>query len=317
MIKISELSTLLGLSSERVKQLCLEKLETNPNFGVDTGPLWKVAPSAARELIEERGKHFKENFAVTFASLKGGIGKTTLSVNVACRASSLGAKVLLIDIDPEACATNQLLKNISPEAKAKLPILKDVFKENLGLKEAIVKSDYPFLDLIPSSLKNSMCEKIVASSNPKRLIRDRLEQIKSEGYNLILLELPPSYSTLVGSAYLAADLIIMPCTPSIYSLESVALTIEAVDNLAAEFECPAKNYKILMNQYSPGRVASQEVLDALIDSYKSTVLPIKIRDSADIANATNAGKSVFEVTCSKTVRQDFQDLTQWICGLQE
>lgn len=313
MITITELSGLLALSKERAKQLVDEALKQDGTLDIQPGTVWRVGPRAVRRLLNERGKQFPDHKVVTFAALKGGIGKTTISTNVAVRAANLGAKVLLIDLDPEACATNALMPKDADLSNA--PIFCDLLKEDRAdVRKAIVPSSYPGLDLIPSALRNHHAEKLIGNLNPKRIIRDRLEGLD---YNLILLELPPSFTTLTGSAYLAADLVVLPCTPSVYSLESVALTIEAIDQLADQFECPERNYKILMNQYNSGRVASQEIIQALMETYKSKVFPFYIRESADIANATNAGRSVFEIKCSRSIREDFHELALQVCGVQE
>ena len=312
MITVTELAGFLGLSKERAKQLVNEALQQDPSLDIQTGTLWKIGPSAVRKFFADRGKRFSQRKIVTFAALKGGIGKTTVSTNVAVRAAALGAKVLLIDLDPEACATNGLISKSVDQTNAVIfhDLLKD---EKSDIKKAIVPSNYPGLDLIPSSLRNHHMEKLVGNQNPKRIVRDRLEPLD---YNLILLELPPSFTTVTGSAYLAADLIILPCTPSVYSLESVALTIEAIDELADEFECGERNYKVLMNQYNSSRVASQEILQSLLDTYKSKVFPFFIKDSADIANATNAGRTIFDTKSSKAIREDFHELTVQVCGVE-
>ena len=165
----------------------------------------------------------------------------------------------------------------------------------------------------PSSLRNHKSEKEVIGTNPKKLIKERLSSLSFE---LIFFELPPSFSTLTGSAYLASDLIILPCTPSNYALESVSLTIEAIDNLANEFEAQKKNYKILMNQYNSKRITSQQVLEALMDNFGSKVLPMQIKQTAEIENAMNAGLTIYETKTTKVVKESFNDLTISICGLE-
>lgn len=250
---------------------------------------------------------------ITFAALKGGIGKTTLSVNVAFRAASSGAKVLVVDLDPEACATNTLVDEEWDVSSATtfFDIVKSGEKD---ISRAIIPSKYPNLDLIASSLINHQAEKFLHKANPRKAVREKLEPLR---YQYIFLELPPSFTTLTGSAYLAADLIVIPCTPNIYSLESVALTMRAIDELSDEFDCPQRNYRVLMNQYNAKRVASQEVAQTLAKLYAQQVLPFQIRESAEIANATNAGLTVFEARVSPSLRDDFDRLTQHVCGSGE
>jgi len=245
---------------------------------------------------------------VTFAALKGGIGKTTISTNVAVQAAKLGNQVLLIDLDPEACATNALAHaDVDLEQAA---VFYDILDHRCpDLESAIIPGMEKNLFLIPSALRNHHCEKKLSNQNPKKIIRSKIESLN---FDLIILELPPSFTTLTGSAYLAADLIVLPCTPSIFSLESVSLTIEAVSALAREFEVPEKKFKVLMNQFNSKRIASQEVLSALKEDYSELLLDITIGDSADISNAINAGKSVFDSKCAPKIRNSFERLTDLV-----
>ena len=311
MLTLSEFAAILGLSKERVKQLAQKKIKENSNLDLKTGTVWYLGPQICRKLLEDRGFNFPNQKTISIAALKGGVGKSTLTIHTAVRAATaFGIKTLCIDLDPESCLTNSLSKD-SEDLKEK-KIFYDAIKENIPLSNLIIESKYKNLYFIPSSLRNHKIEKEVMGSNPKKLIKDRLYPLSFE---LIFFELPPAFSTLTGSAYLASDLIILPCTPSIYALESVSLTIEAIDNLANEFEVPEKNYKILMNQYNSKRTASQQVLDALMDSFGSKVLPIQIRQTAEIENAMNAGLTIYETKAQKRTKENFNDLTMTVCGI--
>ena len=287
-------------------------MEENASLDVETGTVWKLGPQICRKLLEERGFNLPKKRTISIAALKGGIGKSTLTIHTAVRAATaFGIKTLCIDLDPEACLTNSLTKENEDLRKKK--VFYDAIKEDIPLSSLAIKSKYKNLYIIPSSLRNHKSEKEVIGTNPKKLIKERLSSLSFE---LIFFELPPSFSTLTGSAYLASDLIILPCTPSIYALESVSLTIEAIDNLANEFEAQKKNYKILMNQYNSKRIASQQVLEALMDNFGSKVLPMQIKQTAEIENAMNAGLTIYETKTTKVVKESFNDLTISICGLE-
>ena len=312
MLTLSELASILGISKERIKQIIQKKMEENHSLDIETGTIWKLGPKICRHLLEERGFNFPNKKTISIAALKGGIGKSTLTIHTAVRAATaFGIKTLCIDLDPEACLTNSLAKENEDLEKKK--VFYDAIKENISLTDLAIESKYKNLYFIPSSLRNHKTEKEVIGTNPKKLIKEKLSFLDFE---LIFFELPPSFSTLTGSAYLASNLIILPCTPSIYALESVSLTIEAIDNLADEFEVPEKNYKILMNQYNSKRIASQQVLEALMDSFGSKVLPIQIKQTAEVENAMNAGLTIYETKAPKVIKENFNDLTITICGLE-
>lgn len=300
---------MFGVSRERVRQI-IEDGSLGDCKDVDrSGNAWAIGRDTTKKFLEARGIHFSKTIA-TIASMKGGIGKTTLTATVAVRAANLGASVLIVDLDPEACATNYLSKD---PITSEVPVFVDIVAKNKPLSSAIIKTKYDGIDIVPSSLRNHQIDQLASNQNPKKLIKDKL---KGLNYDIVFLELPPSWTAATRSAYLAADLIILPCTPNVFALESVALTIESVDKLASDYDCPERNYRVLMNQFNTNRAASQQVLGTLISNFGDRVYPVYIKESADINNATNAGQTVYESKSSKEIKKDFSELTARIFGLE-
>ncbi len=271
----------------------------------------KITPEESRSILDGLSLSFKQK-SITIAALKGGIGKTFLSSNLAIRLSMMGARVLIVDLDPEACATNSLLSQEQVESEEKKTIL-EVCKNLCTFEEAIWPTKYPLLDIMPSSLRVAKTERIVNLKNPKTLLRKSIEQCS---YDFVFFELPPSFSTLSAAAYLASDEIIIPCTPNIHSLESVDLTVEAISEVAQEFECHHLEFKIILNMFNPKRTASQDTLTILRDEHADLLLPFCIPESADIQNAINSGLSVFEHRSKPQVREAIDLLVGSICSLK-
>ncbi len=309
MITLVELADFIGKSVENIDQTIEKKIFT---LSQKQQSFNRILHEESRMILSKLGLNFKSKI-FTIAALKGGIGKTFLSTHVAVRGSMLGAKILLIDVDPEACATNTLLTEEQAQSSKRITLY-DIFKFNLNFQDSIIKTKYPGLDLIPSSLRVSKIERLTHGKNPKTLLRKYVENLD---YDYILFELPPSFSTISGSAYLASDLIVIPCTPSIYSLESVDLTIEAVGELSQEFDCPTIEHRILFNMYNPKRSASQDTLNILIDDHKDHLYPFKIRESAEIQNAINAGTTIYEIRCSKFVREGLDQFVKILYPIQK
>jgi chromosome partitioning protein len=305
MLTIHDLSILLGRPAKDLIKLIKSNFKGTERLELDS-----VLDSRwTHFLVRQSERRWPQFQVVTIAALKGGIGKTTLTLNMAKLAAGLGLKVVVVDFDPEACATNAL--RISGNGADSL-ILCDIFREGREISEAICRTNIPGVDLVPSALRNHHLEKVVGHQNPKKIVKGVLEGLRS--YNLVFLDLPPAFSTITGSAYLACDLIVLPCTPNIFSLESVALTIEAIDKLADEFECKDLRYKILMNQYSQQRVAAREVFALLDERYGEKLCPYPVRESADVVNATNSGATVFDIRIAQGVRDSFTRLGSTILG---
>ncbi len=260
-----------------------------------------------------KSRKFRTPQIITMAALKGGIGKTFLSTHVAVRLSQLGHRVLILDLDPEACASNSLLTDEQVENKNKRTIL-EIIKGTAQLKESIIPTKYRGLDLLPASLKISKAERVVSGKNPKTLVKKLVSDLP---YEFIFLELAPSFSTLSSSSYLASDMVIIPCIPNIHSLESVDLTIEAVNEVAEEFEVDHISFRVLMNMFNPKRNASQDVLNFLINDYPHLLLPCRIKESAEYQNAINEGITIFETTGNQRLKKEFDKLINILFPLKD
>ncbi len=312
MITLTELSKVLNLSKERTKQITDEVLLKNPQLKIEKGTVWKLGEDLVVEIMKTRGIKIPNKKVITTKSQKGGIGGTTLLLNTAIYASKF-FPVLVLDLDPENHATNFLLDENTDYKNLKC--IYDIYSENRDIEEGVVNTKYPNIDILPSALRNHKIERLLSNQNPKKLLRDKIDRIQ-KNYGLILIDLPPSINILTGSAYLTADLIVLPCIPSVFSLESIGLTIETIEKLAQDFEAPMRNYKIIYNQFNSKRVASQEVLSALLNNYSNLVYPFYIKESTEVLNSLNAGKSVFEIKGAKEIKNDFSNLALNVMGIE-
>ena len=131
------------------------------------------------------------------------------------------------------------------------------------------------------------------------------------------MDLPPTYSRLSESCYLTADIVILPTDPSAWGLEGVALTHEDIIESCNEFEVERKpEIKVLMNKYNPSRIATRQAWESLLKNFKDMVLPITIRESADLQNATNNGVSIFQEKCSQEVRVSIDEVCDIVAPIQ-
>ena len=147
MITPNECAELLSLSHMRVKQLIKEHYPEDQIYRTkpENGQI-RLTSKQTRQLIDDRGLGFQSSIA-TFGNEKGGVGKSLLTINVATRRAQQGARVLIIDLDPEACATNFLLED-TYFAKDYLTML-EVFKNDIKFEDAVLPTKYEFVDIVP------------------------------------------------------------------------------------------------------------------------------------------------------------------------
>lgn len=314
MISPNECAELLSLSHVRVKQLIKEHYSEDQIHRTkpENGQI-RLTSEQARSLINHRGLEFQNTIA-TFGNEKGGVGKSLITINVAIRRAQQGAKVLIIDLDPEACATNFLLDDKSFEEDY-LTML-EVFKNDLKFQDAIKPTRYESVDIVPCRGKARRAERFVRDENLGMLMESKLKGLK-EKYDLILFEVPPTFSNIIASAYITSNVVVIPSFPDSWSIESVALTIEDVEEEAKKWGRPVPEMKVILNKYRPDRTASKDAWGTVMEEFGSYVLPFQIKESADLQNAINEGKTIFESKSPKIVRESISMLGDYVCPLVE
>lgn len=266
-------------------------------------------------IYKKRGFSFTRNI-VTIGNQKGGVGKSLLTLNTAIKKSKEeGAKVLIIDLDPESCATNFLLRDEDFD-KEYITML-EVFKDGLNFESAILPTKYDGLDIVPCKGKARRAEKFVRDENLGSLMTKKLEGL--EGYDLIMFEVPPTFSNIIEAAYIASDIVIMPCFPDAWSIESCALTDEDIRESSEKWNVKNPEIRIILNKYSENRNASKDAWSTLLKEFGDQVLPMKIKDTAELQNSINNGQSIFDkgVKASKALKESFSELSSFICPLQD
>lgn len=153
---------------------------------------------------------------IAVSNQKGGVGKTTTSVNLAACVADAGKRVLLIDIDPQGNASSGL----GQQAQDGLSVYPVIIGE-LEAEKAIVKTDFGSLDVLPSSIELAGAEiELVAMPGRETLLREALAPIR-ERYDYIFIDCPPSLSLLTLNAMTAADSVLIPIQCEYYALEGV------------------------------------------------------------------------------------------------
>lgn len=314
MINSSEVAKQCNVSSPTIKNL-IDDL-----FGLDNVARTKpktgniiLTREQVLKIYEQRGLIFERKIA-TIGNQKGGVGKSLLTINVGRKKVSEGAKVCIIDLDPEACATNFLLKEEDYQKDFKTML--DVFRDNIKFNDVVVETKYEGLYIVPCNGKARRAEKFVQNENLGTLMKRKLEGM--DDFDLILFEIPPTFSNIIESAYISSDIVIMPTFPDLWSIESCILTDEDIKESVEKWEVKEPEIKILLNKYSEKRNASKDSWSSLIHHFGDKVLPLKIKDTAELQNSINDGQSIFDsgVRASKALKEDFSELANYICPLK-
>lgn len=200
-------------------------------------------PEGIRKILAKRGYSFRQK-GICICNVKGGVGKTTIAVNLAKKTSSLGFKTLLIDCDKQGNATDQIV----PELREKsFPCLYDIIKGTATLSSTIVHVNN-FLSVLPSNLSNQLLEQEIL--NKKLNLGNYFKKLLAGNeYDLIIFDTEPNLSLINLMALAYSELNIAPIRLDKNSIDGLELLLGFVDQQKSNWPEMIIETKVLINGF--------------------------------------------------------------------
>ena len=234
--------------------------------------------------IRDRGK------VLALANQKGGVGKTTTAVNVACNLAERGYRVLLIDLDPQGNATS----SVGLDKRALDGTIYDLLVDGVDAEEIVVRDVRPQLDLIGANHLLAGAEiELTSLTRPQMRLDAALTPIR-DLYDVILIDCPPSLGLLTVNGLVAADEVMIPVQCEYLALEGLTQLINTVDLVKRGLNRRLDILGLVMTMYdSRTRLAGDVVRDVarlFPNRIFRTIVPRTVR----LAEAPSHGRSIFE-----------------------
>lgn len=243
---------------------------------------------------------------ISIFNQKGGVGKTTTSINLSAGLSKLGKKVLLIDLDPQGNATS----GIGIDKDRVESIIYDNLALDRDLSDIVTRTNMENLDIIPSNRDLAGIEiELAKLGNWEEKLKDSIGKIVDE-YDMIIIDCPPSLGILSVMALVASNSIIIPIQCEYYALEGVSELYETVklikDNFNKDLELEGVVLTMFDLRTNLSNEVSQEVRKYFKEKVYDTVIPRNIR----LAESPSHGMSIMEYDSNSKGAISYMDLSR-------
>lgn len=270
-----------------------EQASPNNDFGMDTPLARELADlSSRRRALEKVSVDFTGDTRVfTVSNQKGGVGKTTTAVNVASALASLGARVLVIDLDPQGNASTAL----GVPHSAETPSIYDVLINGRPLAEVVQQSpEHENLRCAPSTIHLAGAEiELVAQVAREFRLRRALEvYLTDHDLDYVIIDCPPSLGLLTINAFTAASEVFIPIQCEYYALEGLSQLLGSIQMIQQHLNPELHLSTILLTMYDGRTRLAQQVADEVRSHFPRQVLETVIPRSVRVSEAPSFGQTV-------------------------
>ena len=260
---------------------------------------------------------------IALMNQKGGVGKTTTTVNLGAALAELGFHVCLVDLDPQAHLTINYGIDPAPDTVG----LYDVLLDESSFLEAVHKID-DNIALVPSSIDLAAAEiELVSVLGRETLLRKKLESAQHD-FDVMLLDCPPSLGLLTLNALSVADEVIIPMQPHFLALQGVAKLLETVQLVNKRMNPRLKVSGIALTMFDAQTKLSNEVvaeLNGFIEAAQGKPLPwanarvfkTRIRRNIKLAESPSFGQHILKYDPASNGAADYRALAKEVLGMAE
>ena len=245
---------------------------------------------------------------ISVINQKGGVGKTTTSINVAYFLAKAGKKVLLVDFDPQGNASSGL----GVDKKGLELTMTEVITGEVGLDKVVVPTRCKGLVVAPATPKLANAEVVMAGMNKKFiLLRSAIAKV-AQFFDYIIIDCPPSLSLLTVNAMIASDWLLLPVQTEFYALEGVSQLLESMKLVKKAMNPRVKLLGVVATMHDKRTALSGQVLHEIKKYFKGMVFNTTIPRNVRLAEAPSHGVAIGQYDKFSKGSRAYEKLTKEI-----
>ncbi len=258
---------------------------------------------------------------ISVVNNKGGVGKTTITTNLAHAIANLKKNVLIVDIDSQ-CNSSSFFFHGDPD-RVPSPNLYDFLEdETLDVRECVYNAEgYTRIAILPTHEGQAALEPelIQRADTGIRILHDRLRDYAKLNYDVTFIDCPPNLGTFVMMAMVASDFVIVPLeSGSKYSIDGIAKTIKLIDEIRQEQQnTELALLRFLLNKARPRTIVTRNMHEMLTEKYPGRVFKTILPDSTDMKQGEFLSETVIRQKPSSYLTRQFRELAKEVLSLQE
>ena len=266
----------------------------------------RAALDSIGDLRERLGVH-THPIVLALINHKGGVGKTTSTINLGGGLSRLGKRVLLVDFDPQANLTDGMGFTDSDSFTHSVY---DVVTGTAGVEDSIIRLSSS-LALLPANVFLSRMEReFTRTTGNVVLLRNVLKQVT--GYDYILIDCPPSLGILTLNALAATDHVIIPLQPEYYALKGIVKLKDAINYVQSTINNGISILGIIGTRYDSRKTLHREVLGKIRESFGDELFYAPIRENIALSEASSFGQQIYDYRPDCHGAEDYLELSRLV-----
>ena len=238
---------------------------------------------------------------------KGGVGKTTTTINLGAALAEQGRRVLLVDFDPQGALSVGL--GIQPH-ELDATIYNLLMERNLSATDVVIKTSVDGMDLLPSNIDLSGAEVQLVHEVGREFVLGRVLQPLIPDYDVVLIDCQPSLGLLTVNALACADGVLVPLECEYFALRGVALLMETIEKVASRLSPKLAIDGVLATMYDSRTLHTREVLANVVQGFGDTVFHTVISRTVRFPDATVAGEPITQFDPSSNGATAYRELAK-------